>query len=307
MDTNTKLPSPYQQMLDKALPDISALFDSSARKVYKQRDIRKMLAKHSVEWHFYLGIPIRTFTKHLCDQSAMKKVVLVFGKNRSRKETRYIWGNASVYELALSLKNHSYLTHHSAAYLHQLIEIIPDTIYLNSEQSRRTTTSALTQEAIDLAFRNSVRISNNVAQYDNKTICLLNGMYTGQLGVVELIGEEGEELHLTGIERTLIDIAVRPVYSGGVLEVLTIYRNASNKISPKRLIEIYKKMGYVYPYHQVIGFYLDRAGGYDEKDINLFYQIDMPFNFYLTHKMGETSFSDKWKLFYPKELDDVSY
>jgi len=77
------------------------------------------------------------------------------------------------------------------------------------------------------------------------------------------------------------------------------------KISVKHLYELFKKMGYIYPYHQVIGFYLDRAGVYEEKDINLFSKINMPFNFYLTHKMGETFFSDKWKLFYPKEFDSI--
>jgi predicted transcriptional regulator of viral defense system len=155
--------------------------------------------------------------------------------------------------------------------LHGLTESTPKTIYLNSEQSKRPPTNVLSQEAIDMAFRNSVRTSNNRAQYENKTICLLNGMYTGQLGVIELIGEKGEEIHLTGIERTLIDIAVRPVYSGGVSEMLNIYRRASKKTSVRQLYEIYRKLDHVYPYHQVIGFYLDRAGVYEEKAINRTY------------------------------------
>jgi hypothetical protein len=174
---------------------------------------------------------------------------------------------------------------------------------LNFEQSKRSSTSVLTQEAIDLAFRNFVRVSKNTAQYKDMTLCLLNGMYTGRLGVTELIGDKGEKLQLTGIERTLIDTAVRPVYSGGVSEVISIYRGAHNKVSVKHLFEIFKKLDYVYPYHQVIGFYLERAGVYEDKDINLFYRIDMSFNFYLTHKMGETSYSEKWRLYYPKELD----
>jgi hypothetical protein len=174
---------------------------------------------------------------------------------------------------------------------------------LNFEQSKRSSSSVLTQEAIDLAFRNFVRVSKNTAKYKEMNICLLNGMYTGRLGVTELIGDRGEKLQLTGVERTLIDAAVRPVYSGGVSEVISIYQVTRNRVSTKRLFDIFKKLNYVYPYHQVIGFYLEPAGVYEDKDINLFYSIDMPFNFYLTHKMGETSYSEKWRLYYPKELD----
>jgi hypothetical protein len=295
--------SGYEAIFKGALPNIIAFFAASTKKVYKQSDLSKLLAKHHVEWQFYMDIPVRVFTKLLCSHSIMRKVDLTFGPNKSRKETRYLWGEPSVYELAYSLKNHSYFTHHTASYLHKLTESVTKTIYLNFEQSKRPPTSILSQEAIDLAFSNSVRVSNNRAQYEDKTICLLNGMHTGHLGVVELIGEKGEKIYLTSIERTLIDIAVRPVYSGGVIEVLNIYRRASKNMSVKRLYEIYQTMGYVYPYHQVIGFYLDRSNAYEEKAINLFSGITKPFNFYLTHKMGKTSYSEKWRLFYPIEFD----
>jgi hypothetical protein len=295
--------SPFEEMFKKILPAIIAYFNESDRKVYRQSDISKILSKNQNQWHTDIFISIRSFIKYLCDHSDMKKVELVFGINKTRKETRYIWGDASDYELAISLRNRSYLTHNSAAYLHGLTTSVPKTIYINFEQSKRPVTGILSQEAINTAFRNSVRVSGYTATYDDKTICLLNGMYTGQLGVIELIGDKGEKLHLTGIERTLIDVSVRPIYSGGVAEVLNIYRNAYPKVSVKRLFEVYKKMGYIYPYHQVIGFYLDQAGVYGETDVDLFHQIDMPFNFYLTHKMGKTSFSEKWRLYYPTEFD----
>jgi predicted transcriptional regulator of viral defense system len=297
----------YIPQLQEALPEIKTYFETSDRKVYKQIDLSKILNKHHLTWHIYAEVPVRAFIKYICENMPMKKVELIFGISNYRKETRYLWGDASVFELALSLKSHSYFTHHTAAYFHRLIDKAPKTIYLNSEQSKKLSTSVLTQDAIDMAFRNSVRISNSRTQYENKTICLLNGMHTGQLGVIELIGEKGEKIYLTGIERTLIDIVVRPVYSGGVSEVLNIYRRASQKTSVRHLWEIYWILDYVYPYHQVIGFYLDRAGVYDEKEINLFYKIDKPFNFYLTHKMEKTSYSKKWRLFYPKEFDLGGY
>lgn len=193
----------YIAQLQEALPEIKAFFEMSTRKVYKQIELSKLFRKHQLTWHIYSDVPIKVFVKHLCENTPMKKIELFFGKSKSRKETRYLWGKASIYEIAFSLKNHSYFTHHTAAHLHGLTENPPKTIYLNSEQSKRPPTNVLSQEAVDMAFRNSVRISNNRAQYQNKTICLLNGMHTGQLGVIESISEKGEKIRLTSIERTL--------------------------------------------------------------------------------------------------------
>lgn len=293
----------YIPLLQEVLPEIKNFFETSAQGVYKQIDLSKILNKYHLTWQIYADVPVRAFIRYICKHTDMKKVELFFGKSKSRKETRYLWGDASVFELALSLKNHSYFTHHTAAYLHGLTKKALKTIYLNFEQSKRSSTGVLTQEAIDLAFRNSVRVSKNTAKFEDITICLLNGMHTGRLGVTELFGDKGEKLQLTSIERTLIDTAVRPVYSGGVSEVISIYQAAHNKVSVKRLFDIFKKLDYIYPYHQVIGFYLERTDVYEDEDINLFRRIDMPFNFYLTHKMGETSYSQKWRLYYPKELD----
>ncbi|MBN1765422.1 MAG: hypothetical protein JW860_09220 [Sedimentisphaerales bacterium] len=97
---------------------------------------------------------------------------------------------------------------------------------------------------------------------------MLNGMHIGNIGVVEADGYEGEKIQLTDIERTLIDIAVRPEYAGGPFEVLRAYKSAKNKVSINRLTALLKKINYVYPYHQVIGYYLDKAGVYQKSQID---------------------------------------
>ena len=58
----------------------------------------------------------------------------------------------------------------------------------------------------------------------------------------------------------MIDIAVRPVYGGGVYEILAAYRAALDRIDVDRVVEYLTSLGHMYPYHQAIGFYLQRAG-----------------------------------------------
>jgi hypothetical protein len=111
-----------------------------------------------------------------------------------------------------------------------------------------------------------------------------------------------EKIRLTDIERTIIDISVRPVYSGGVHEVLEIYRKANAKISPDKLVERLVTLNYTYPYHQVIGNYLEKAGVYEKSTAERFLEFGLEYDFYLTQQMNEPTYSAKWRLYYPKNL-----
>ncbi len=241
------------------------------------------------------------FLTFLQEKTKLKAVKISFP---SRPETRYLWGDdVSIYQLALSLKPESYLTHYTAIFLHGLTEQVPKTIYLNFEQpfkGRPETT--LEQKSIDWAFRQKPRTTNNIAPYGEHRICLLNGMYTGRQGVIELEDDFGKTLLVTSIERTLIDIAVRPFYAGGVFEVLKAYRLAAGRVSVNKMAAMLKKLDYVYPYHQAIGFYLERSGAYKETAIKLLAKPGIQYDFYLTYQMKDKDYSDKWRLFFPKGL-----
>ena len=177
------------------------------------------------------------------------------------------------------------------------------TIYVNQEQSPKPVRpTALTQEGIDRAFSNRQRLSTYTFKYGDFGIVLLSGKNTGRLGVKEILGPAGEHLPTTGIERTLIDIAVRPTYAGGIFQVLEAYRAAKDRVSTNRLIATLKKLDYVYPYHQAIGFLMERAG-YGEHRYAMLRQLGLKHDFYLAHGMHQTDYSIEWRLFYPKGFE----
>lgn len=186
-------------------------------------------------------------------------------------------------------------------YFNGLIEHSPETIYVNCEQSKKVPTkSSLAQKRIDAAFKRKPRSSNYIFTYEDNKIYLLNGKNTNNLGVEEKEISNKEKISVTNLERTLIDITVRPVYSGSVKEILNAYRKSKNKVSIANLAKILKRIDYVYPYHQSIGYYLQRAE-YDDLCLNLFKE-NIKYKFFLDYNMTKPNFSKEWKVFYPNNL-----
>lgn len=131
---------------------------------------------------------------------------------------------------------------------------------------------------------------------------ILNGKHTGRLGVIQRSLDDGSSVPLSGKERMLIDIAGRPVYAGGIELLLQVYKAAAEHVSAKRMARLLAQLDYVYPYHQVVGFYMDRSGAYRRGEIDQFRKLDMPWKFYLTHGMTDRAYSKDWRPYYPKVL-----
>lgn len=267
--------------------------------IFTYSNLDRIFSEHSVALTFEGRMPTRAYLKSLLERNKLKEYKFAFP---SRKETRYTIGKVSAFALAQSLKPEAYLTHRSAMYLHGLINKFPETIFINVEQAKiHQRDRSLTQEAIERAFKNNVRTSNEVAECEGIKVCVLHGQRTNQLGIMEK-SFEGDQLLVTNVERTLIDITVRPIYAGGVSEVLKAFTQAKRQVTTKNLLKLLEEMDYAYPYHQAVGFYLESSGAYSEADIKPFREKTMQFDFYLTHKMGRTNYSENWKLHYPSIL-----
>ncbi len=212
---------------------------------------------------------------------------------------RFSWGHASTFRILQSVDTEGYFTHYTAMQIHGLTDQIPKTIYFNVEQPATGGGGSLSQEGIDRAFRGKCRVSNNVIQFRNLTVCKLNGQNTGQLGVVSTT-VESEALRVTNLERTLIDATVRPIYAGGVAEVAEAFKNAADRVSVNKLVSYLKKLNYTYPYHQAVGYYLSRAGVFKQSQIDLLKQLPIDFDFYLNYQMKNPDYNEEWRLFIPK-------
>ncbi len=204
--------------------------------------------------------------------------------------------NPTPYHYAASLRGEAYLSHSSAVHLLGLTQQEPKTIYVNKEQSRKPQPEGiLSQESIDRAFSHPQRRSKYLFRIDGLQIVLLSGKSTGRAGVIK---NEATGLPITCLERTLIDITVRPRYAGGVFQVLQAFRGAANEIDNTKMLSLLSIVNHRYPYHQALGFYLERAGA-DKDILNQLKNIGLNFNFYLDYSMANPQFDKSWRVFYP--------
>ncbi len=272
---------------------------NSPKAVFSWEEIRSLLNRLRAECPFPKSLSERKLQRTLIESGILREIALTATYPFQAK--RYHFGPFSGYELALSLRPGAFLSHGTAARLHNLIDHEPNTIYVNKEQSPKTSAGSLTQAGIDRAFASKQRTSAYAITHQQTRIVLLSGKHTGRLGVTKMMGPRSEQLELTDIERTLIDVAVRPTYAGGAKSVAEAYRNASQRLSISRIAIMLRDLKYVYPYHQVVGFYLQNAGC-PLSALRPFRESGFDFDFYLEHSMKHTRLYPTWRLHVPEDL-----
>lgn len=289
-----------------AKPDIVRTFAAGPR-VLRQRDIAEVFNDGRVFWRLTKSTSLSSFIRFMTEKTDLQAVRFEFPH---RAVSGYTWGNVPLLETLLGLIENGYYSHYTALRLQGLTEQVPKTIYLSRERSigsvvGREQSDAYDQNAIDVAFSRPPRVSKNEIELldEQVRVVLLEGAYQGGIGItageIPLGGERALHLRYSGLERTLIDVAVRPFYAGGVFEVAKAFEHAKGSLSVNTMAAMLNRMAFGYPYHQVIGYYLERAG-YKASLVERFARLPMERDFYLTHSMGETSYIRRWRLHVPK-------
>ena len=293
-----RMPPPRLQLANR---QITEFFDAAEKRVFSRKELSAILSLHRASWRLSQSTTSNEFIDFLQKKTKLKEAKLE--SQNYVLPARYVWGDTSPYLLALSIKKHGYLSHSTAVSLHALTDQIPKTIYVNFEQSPKPRSEGtLSQESMARAFASPQRRTNYVFRHLDWQIAILSGKQTGRLGVITVRSPQGENVDITNLERTLIDIAVRPDYAGGVYQVLDAFRSAKRQMSVNVLLAILKGLDYVYPYHQAIGFYMQRAG-YEESRWGRLKQLDFKYDFYLAHDLRDKVYDSEWRLFYPKGFE----
>lgn len=287
------------QIMERSKKSILSFLTKQRKSFFTYDDLNEIFSTKKDQWGLAKSTKFIEFINFLISINQLERVEFEFSH---KSFVKYVYKKVSTLELASTLFKDSYLSHYSAATFHGLTNDNLKLIFINKEQTSKhraaTDANDLEQKNIDLAFSRKMRLSQNYTYVHDYKITLLNGKYTDCLGVVTY----ANDVKVTDIERTLIDIVVRPDYAGGCEEIVKIYRNAKRKVSTQKLFDYLRKINYAYPYHQSIGFFLDKAG-FEKKDTDPFCELPISVNFYAAYAIDSPLFCEKWRVFYPKDID----
>lgn len=287
--------------------------------VLSRTTLIKLLADLKLDYAVKNTLSLKKFITYLTDIfNLFEEVSIVMPDGHSAKRLVYQLNDVSPYEIALSLRPSAYFSHYSALVINDLTENNPKNIYINNEQTNKPiniNNAVLSQKKVDYAFSKPMRKTNNIAKFTYKKVeykvFMLNGKNTNRLGVIskQPIGFS-RPIKVTNLERTLIDIVVRPSYSGGVEEVLNSFRNAKSNLSVNKLISYLTKIGYIYPYENSILFYSIKAN-YSNIKLSLLNKYisekdNNNIDFYLDYQMVDKVFDSKSRVYYPGIMQQIN-
>lgn len=265
---------------------------------YTQRDIENIFTQNRQLWNIADYRNYKHFIKFLSKENILILDKLNHEHEKSLKQVLRK-KKSSNFDVGLSIKKNGYLSNYSAMQLHEITLQIPKTIFVSYDKYKvisHTPKSKLLQSSVDKAFGKPQRKTTQSykSEYNNTTYTFLQKKYlSNEVGIIN----KGR-YKVTDLERTLIDIAVRPAYSGGVFEVLEAFINSKEIINIELLDNYLNALDYSYPYHQLLGFYLNKAG-IDQSRLSLLLNKKSNIDFYLTYNITNKKYDENWGIYYP--------
>lgn len=288
----------------------SPFLSDKFQKVYSPSELKKEIYSEAINQKIInKHISFKKFIIYLKKHGIIEEARLNFPQCK----VRYLYKKPSIYEVLNSFSDRAYLSHYSALCFHGLIEDnYWRNIVLSIEQTPKNTPPKrlpLTQDEIDKNFNTPYRQTNNVKEYNQHTIYLLNPSHSGNLGVKEYeLKNTRDNIKVTSIERTLIDIIVNPTYSKNLHLVKKAFE-AVKHIDIDAMVDYYNQLNLRYPYFQALGFMMEHTGfkhTHKEFKEGLIFnkEFKQEFDFHLTKQIpkADLAYDKDWRIFYPKSL-----
>jgi hypothetical protein len=211
-----------------------------------------------------------------------------------------------VYELAASVLPDGYFCNLTAIYHHSLTNQIPNAVYWCHKTlvpKKNRATEKLSDTKIRSAFIKPHRHTSFVIKHNSQDILVTAGLRGFDHGVEKVQRQQSPcpvGSRVTCLEHTLINAVVNPHYNGGVASLCEYFRAAQQRVDIARMLDIYGKLDFVYPYAQSLGFFMEHCGMQSHAKVlrNAFPPRQ---RFYVDHGAKTTwTYNERWMIFHPK-------
>jgi predicted transcriptional regulator of viral defense system len=210
---------------------------------------------------------------------------------------RFLLDDASPYELILSFVSPSHISHTSAL---DLRGILPQNncYYCTNSFTKKHSANIepISQEQLNLSFSKPARKTNNRTVIKDDTLVLFQAKNI-EVGIQD-IEHNGRLLKASSITRAFIEIVMKPEYFGGEKGVLKICSEVKDDIDVYEIVEYFKEAKFVYPYIQLVAYYLDKVKALSDQDKQLLKDSKKDLNIYTEREMEKFSFNQEWGVYH---------
>lgn len=291
--------------LEKSKKEIANYFEEFDQKVFSERELKDLFMKNLDQWKISKYLKYSNFLEFLLKEELFVCDKIGFASEKGRVHTIYSSPGTSVYEKVCGLNEKAYLSYFSASYLYSLTEQIPKDIYvcMPSQVSKHID---LTQEDIFESMTKDYKKNNNFGKLGDTLVHSIFGIKMDNI-VISVDHPIYGKVRLPLPEKHLIDLAIRPELSGGVEEVIKAYAESRSLVSVNVVRKLIKDFNFSYPYHQIIGFYMDISGKYTEPELKKIEKLGinfiMPLHKGISPDSDNVAIDERWKVLFDKRHD----
>ena len=128
-----------------------ATIEATGRRVFARSEIVQLLKENEQIAPLIRAMGEEDFVRAVARAIPLKRVELASSKYSAAE--RYVLGEASLYEIGISLRPRAFLSHGTALFLLGLTDQLPKAIYVNHEQTPKgQRAGGLIQASLDRAF-----------------------------------------------------------------------------------------------------------------------------------------------------------
>jgi len=199
-------------------------------------------------------------------------------------------------QMLLGFKKNSFFSMSTALNKQGFSDFRNKFIFISQELSVKNlggSTSGLTQDAIDQAFKKDYRRTSVIGKYKDKHIVFLSPKNTHGFEVITT----NSSIRTSSINRSFVEMVVNVQYFVDSLAVINVFKPLKDSLQIDVIYKVLKEFNYIYPYYQSVGYYLEKIG-FNRKQLQKFKNEVKGLRFYTDKKADSYQYDEYWQTYH---------
>ena len=198
------------------------------------------------------------------------------------------------FEFANTLYRNGFFPMTSSLNIQGLTNFRDDFIFVSTERKERVefAQKQIKQESIDAAFSKKPRRTKAFDKLQGYNFVMLESNNTHSYEIIEYNG-----MKVSSVNRAFVEIISNIHYFKSPKDVIEMFKAINLKLDIKKILKVIDMFGFVYPYYQLAGYYLEQIG-FSKAELAEFNDKKSHLRFYTVKNKESYQFDEYWNIYY---------